>query len=71
MCTPHIYLFGRVLRNPNGDQKKKKIPREFDVSTTPIWANKPFGVSSSGVRVLDVYGFLIYSLCEKAFGASF
>jgi hypothetical protein len=39
-------------------------PREVGVSTTPIWARKPFGVSSFGVRFLD---FLYF---KKAFGAS-
>jgi hypothetical protein len=39
-------------------------PWEVDVSTTPIRAHKPFGVSSFGVRVLD----FIY--VKKAFGAS-
>jgi hypothetical protein len=32
----------------------KVVPSEVDVSTTPIGAHKPFGVSSLGVRVLDV-----------------
>jgi hypothetical protein len=31
----------------------KLRPWEVDVSTTPIGARKPFGFSSSGVRVLD------------------
>jgi hypothetical protein len=39
-------------------------PREVDVSTTPIGARKPFGFSSSGVRVLD------FLYVKKAFGAS-
>jgi hypothetical protein len=43
---------------------KKLCPREVDVSTTPIRARKPFGVSYSGVRVVD----FIY--VKKAFGAS-
>jgi hypothetical protein len=43
---------------------KKLFPQEVDVSTNHIRAHKPFGISSSGVRVLDVYGFLIDSLCE-------
>jgi hypothetical protein len=44
---------------------QKLCPREVDVSTTPIGAHKPFGVSSSGrVRVLD----FIY--VKKEFGAS-
>jgi hypothetical protein len=33
---------------------KSYDPREVDVSTTPIGAHKPFGVSSPRVRVLDV-----------------
>jgi hypothetical protein len=32
---------------------QKLFPWEVDVSTTPIGAHKPFGVSSSRVRVLD------------------
>jgi hypothetical protein len=32
---------------------QKLCPWEVDVSTTPIVAHKPFGFSSSGVRVLD------------------
>jgi hypothetical protein len=32
---------------------QKLRPREVDVSTTPIGAHKPFGFSSSRVRVLD------------------
>jgi hypothetical protein len=38
-------------------------PRQVDVLTIPIGAHKPFGISSSGVRILDIYGFLIYDLC--------
>jgi hypothetical protein len=33
---------------------QKLRPREVDISTTPIGAHKPFGFSSSGVRVLDL-----------------
>jgi hypothetical protein len=43
---------------------QKLHPREVDVSTTPIRALKPFGVSSSWVRVLD----FIYA--KKEFGDS-
>jgi hypothetical protein len=43
---------------------QKLCPWEVDVSTTPIGAHKPFGFSSSGVRVLD------FNYVKKAFGAS-
>jgi hypothetical protein len=33
---------------------KNVCPREVDVSTTPMGAHKPFGVSYSEIRVLDV-----------------
>jgi len=33
---------------------KNLHPWEVDVSTNHIRAQKPFGISSSGVRVLDV-----------------
>jgi hypothetical protein len=42
---------------------QKLRPREVDISSTPIEVDKPLGVSSPRVRVLDVYGFLIYVLC--------
>jgi hypothetical protein len=38
---------------PNEDRMQKLRPWEVDVPTTPIEAHKPFGVSSSRVRVLD------------------
>jgi hypothetical protein len=38
--------------------------QEVDVSTTPIGARKPFGFSSSMVRVLD------FTYVKNAFGAS-
>jgi hypothetical protein len=43
---------------------QKLHPQEVDVLTTPIRACKPFGFSSSGVRVLD------FPYVKKAFGAS-
>jgi hypothetical protein len=49
---------------PKWRSHAKVTPSEVDVSTTPIEAHKPFGVSSSRVRVLD----FIY--VKKAFGAS-
>jgi hypothetical protein len=33
---------------------KNLHPQEVDVSTTPIRAHKNFGISSHGVRVLDI-----------------
>jgi hypothetical protein len=44
---------------------QKLCPRKFGVSTTPIGAHKPFGISSFGVRVLD------FLYVKKEFGASF
>jgi hypothetical protein len=49
---------------PNEDRMQKLHPRKVDVSTTPIGARKCFGVSSSGVRVLD------FLYVKKDFGAS-
>jgi len=54
ISTPLLDLFDRVPSSPNGDRMKKLFPQEVDISTTPIRAHKPFGVSSFGVRVLDV-----------------
>jgi hypothetical protein len=59
-----IDLSYKVSNTPNKDRMKKLCPWEVDVSTTCIRAHKPFGVSSSRVRVLD----FIY--VKKAFGAS-
>jgi hypothetical protein len=39
---------------PQTEIVQKLRRREVDVSTTPIGAHKPFGVSSYEVRVLDV-----------------
>jgi hypothetical protein len=63
-CTSHIDLSDEVSNAPNKDHMQKLRPREVDVSTTPIGARKPFGLSSSGVRVLD------FHYVKKAFGAS-
>jgi hypothetical protein len=52
-CIPRIDLSNEVSSAPNKDRMQKLRPREVDVSTTPIGAHKPFGFSSSGVRVLD------------------
>jgi hypothetical protein len=46
------------------------MPHEVVVSTNNIEAHKAFGVSSSGVRVLDVYGFVIDGLCLNSFSTS-
>jgi hypothetical protein len=64
MCTPRIDLSNELSCTPNGDRMQKLRPWEVDVSTTPIGAHKPFGVSSFGVRVLD------FLYVKKAFGAS-
>jgi hypothetical protein len=54
MCTPWIDLSNKVSSAPNGDHMQKLRPREVDISTICIGAHKPFGISSSKVRVLDV-----------------
>jgi hypothetical protein len=63
-CIPWIDLSNGVSSTPNEDRMQKLHPREVDVSTTPIGAHKPFGFSSSKVRVLD------FSYVKNAFGAS-
>jgi hypothetical protein len=63
MCTPRLDHFDEVPSTPKNDCMKKLCPREVDISTNHIGAHKPFGLSSSRVRVLDVYGFLIDALC--------
>jgi len=52
--TSWLDLSNNILSAPNRNRRKKLRPREVDVSTTPIKAHKPFGVSTSRVRVLDV-----------------
>jgi hypothetical protein len=54
MCFPWLDHFDEVSSAPNKVHIQKLCPREVDVSTTPIGAHKPFGVSSPGVRVLDI-----------------
>jgi hypothetical protein len=63
--SSRIYLSNEVLNTPNRDRMQKLRPREVDISTTPIGADKYFGFSSFGVTVLDF-------ICVKNdFGASF
>jgi hypothetical protein len=58
MCTHKIDLSDAVSSAPNEDRMQNLCPREVDVTTTPFEAHKHFGISSSGVMVLDVgYGF--------------
>jgi hypothetical protein len=52
-CSSRIDLSNELSSTPNEDRMQKLCPWEVDVSTTPIGARKPFGFSSSGVRVLD------------------
>ena len=52
-CSSRIDLTNELLSAPNGDRMQKLCPLEVDISTTPIEAHKPFGFSSSRVRVLD------------------
>jgi hypothetical protein len=63
-CSSRIDLSNELLSTPNGDRMQKLRPWEVDVSTTPIGAHKPFGFSSSGVRVLD------FTFVKKALRAS-
>jgi hypothetical protein len=70
-CTSRIYLYNGISNAPNGDHMQNLRPQGVGISTTPIGAHKSFGVSSPRVRVLDVKGFLIYSLnFKKAFRSS-
>jgi hypothetical protein len=54
MCISQIYLSDGLLCAPNKDRMKNLFPREVNISTNHIEAHKPFGISSYGVRVLDV-----------------
>jgi hypothetical protein len=63
-CISQIDLSNELSSAPNGDRMQKLRPWEVDVSTTPIGAHKPFGFSSSGVRVLD------FTYVKKALRAS-
>jgi hypothetical protein len=67
--SPKIFSSRIVLSNelscgPNEDRMPKLRPWEFDVSITSIGARKPFGFSSSRVRVLD------FNYVKKALRAS-
>ena len=53
MCTPWLDLSNGILSAPNEDRMQTLHPWEVDVSTTSIGPPKPFGISSSRVRVLD------------------
>jgi hypothetical protein len=70
MCTPWLDLSNLVSSAPNKDRMQKLCPREVDISTTPIGAHKPFGISSSGLGfwMFRVFSFMLY--VKKAFGAS-
>jgi len=50
---PHLYLSNELLCTLNEDHMKTLRPWEAGVPTTPIEAQMTFGISSSGVRVLD------------------
>jgi hypothetical protein len=63
-CSSRIDLSNELLSTPNGDCMQKLHRWEVDISTTPIGAHKPFGFSSSGVRVLD------FTYVKKALRAS-
>jgi hypothetical protein len=64
MGSSSLDLSNELSCAANGDRMPKLCPREVDVSNTPIKARKNFGVSSSGVRVLD------FLYVKKASGAS-
>jgi hypothetical protein len=63
-CSSRIDLSNELSSAPNEDRMQKLRPWEVDVSTTPIGAHKPFGFSSSRVRVLD------FTYVKKALRAS-
>jgi hypothetical protein len=63
-CSSRIDLSNELSCAPNEDRMPKLRPWEVDVSITPIGARKPFGFSSSGVRVLD------FTYVKKALRAS-
>jgi hypothetical protein len=63
-CISWIYFSNEVSNSPQKYHMQKLRPWEVDVSTTPIGAHKPFGVSSFGVRVLD------FLYVKNIFGAS-
>jgi hypothetical protein len=65
--NPWIYLYDEVSNTQNQDRMQNLHPLEVNVSTSPIGVHKSFGISSPQVRVLDVYSFLIYYLCQKGF----
>jgi hypothetical protein len=54
ICTPWLYPSNNVSSTPNEYRMKNLRPWEVDISTNPVGAHKPFGISSLGVRVLDV-----------------
>ena len=62
--SSRLDLSNELSCTPNKDCMQNLRPREVDISTTRIGAHKPFGVSSSGVRVLD------FLYVKKAFGSS-
>jgi hypothetical protein len=64
IISSQLDLSNGVSSAPNKDRMQKLRPWEVDISTTPIGARKPFGFSSSEVRVLD------FPYVKKAFGAS-
>jgi hypothetical protein len=64
VVVPRIDISNGVSSTPNRDHMQKLRPWDVDLSTTPIKAYKPFGFSSSGVRVLD------FTYVKKALRAS-
>jgi len=54
MYSSRLELSDELSRTPNEDCLQNLHPHEVGLSTTPIGAHKPFGVSSPGVIVLDV-----------------
>jgi hypothetical protein len=54
MCIPRIYISNELSRASNIDCMQNLHPWEVDIPTTPIGDCKPFGVSSSRIRVLGL-----------------
>jgi hypothetical protein len=64
-CIPRIDISNDVSSAPNEYRMQNLHPWEVDVSTTSIEPYKPFGFSSSRVRVLD------FTYVKNALRASF
>jgi hypothetical protein len=54
MCTSNIEISDGIPSTPNKYFMQKLHPWEVDISTNHYGAQKPFGISSYGVMVLNV-----------------